>query len=203
MIHVNRSIRGGDPTGGDITTDPAAAPQPDDPYAPIIADFRAAMSQLKAASSERLRKLGLSMAQVNILYTVQRCGDMPMSRLADLLGVSVSNATGLVDRIEERGFVERTRVPHDRRVVLVRVTPAGTAMLEEVDALSDELFRTVLDRIDRKQLAGFAQAVAHLRAALDETFPLPAPDRHVASTATPRSTPKMTTEAAATAAPPV
>ena len=45
---------------------------------------------------------------------------MPMSRLAEMLDVSLSNATGLIDRMEERGFVERIRVPDDRRVVLVQ-----------------------------------------------------------------------------------
>ena len=45
-----------------------------------------------------------------------------MSRLADMLDVSDSNASGVVDRLEERGYVERIRVPNDRRVVLVRAT---------------------------------------------------------------------------------
>ena len=107
----------------------------DDPYLPIIADFRAAMTALKCASSERLLRVGISMAQLHILYTLQRTGEMPMSRLADVLNVSLSNATGLIDRIEERGFVERTRVPEDRRIVLIRVTDAGRRMLDEVDAI--------------------------------------------------------------------
>src|ERR687898_2366434 len=122
-------------------------PAGNDPYGPIIADFRAAMAQLKCASSERVLRRGLSMAQLHILYTLQRNGEMPMSRLAEVLNVSLSNATGLIDRIEERGFVERTRVPEDRRIVLIRVTPAGTKMLEEVDALSDDLLRGVLARL--------------------------------------------------------
>src|SRR6202795_3176147 len=91
----------------------------------IIADFRATMTQLKCASSERLVREGVSMAQIHILYTVLRHGDMTMSRLADVLNVSDSNATGLIDRMEERGFIERDRVPTNRRVVLVRVTAAG------------------------------------------------------------------------------
>ena len=65
------------------------------------------------------------MAQLHILYTLQRNGEMPMSRLAEMLNVSLSNATGLIDRIEERGLIERTRVPEDRRIVLIRVTAAG------------------------------------------------------------------------------
>ena len=74
------------------------AARSDDPYGPIIADFRASMNQVKCASSERLVRMGISMAQLHILYTLQRNGEMPMSRLAEVLHVSLSNATGLIDR---------------------------------------------------------------------------------------------------------
>lgn len=158
----------------------------DDPYAPIIADFRATITTLKAISSERVRRLGLSMAQLNILYTLQRCGEMPMSRLAEMLNVSLSNATGLIDRIEERGLVERSRVPEDRRIVLIRVTPAGETMLGEIDALSDELLRSVLRRLDAAQRAAVAEAFGSLREAVT-TAAGGLPDRHTTSIPTPRS----------------
>ncbi len=97
----------------------------------IIADFRVTIGAMKCAMSERLVRLGISMAQLHIMYTLERDGEMTMSRLADVLGVSLSNASGLVDRMEERGYIERTRVPEDRRIVLVRVTEAGTRMIQD------------------------------------------------------------------------
>lgn len=133
---------------------------------------------LKCASSERVMRRGLSMAQLHILHMLQRHGEMPMSRLADVLNVSLSNATGLVDRIEERGFVERSRVPEDRRIVLIRVTPAGQRLLDEIDALSEELLRSVLGRLDRSKLAGVGQAAAALRDALAATTGGDPFDRH-------------------------
>jgi DNA-binding MarR family transcriptional regulator len=157
-----------------------------DRYVPIIADFRAAMSELKCASSQRLLRHGISMAQLHILTSVQRRGEMTMSQLADILDVSLSSATGLVDRIEERGLLERARIAEDRRVVLIRLTPAGVQLLEEVDALTDEILRTVLRRLDRGQLIGVAQAVSDLRAALS-ALPGSSMDRHTTSTTTPRS----------------
>ena len=107
---------------------------------------------MKCAMSERLVRLGVSMAQFHIPFTLQRNGVMTMGRLADLLGVSLSNASGLIDRLEERGYVERTRVPEDRRIVMVRVTNAGTRLIEENDALSDELMRDVLARFSPDEL---------------------------------------------------
>jgi len=158
----------------------------DDPYGPIIADFRAAMNQVKCASSERLVRMGISMAQLHILYTLQRGGEMPMSRLAEVLHVSLSSATGLIDRIEERGFVERAHVPEDRRIVLIRVTDAGRRMLEEVDAISSELLRSVFGRIGRSQLAAVGRAIAELRRGLEEETGVPS-DPHAISIGAPRS----------------
>lgn len=144
------------------------------------------MGQLKCASSERLLRLGVSMAQLHIMFTLQRSGEMTMSHLADVLNVSLSNATGLIDRLEERGYIARERVSTDRRVVLVRVTPAGEQMLDEVDALSDALLRSVLGRIPAPQLKVVARAIAALREAVDSTVGS-MPDRHLASTMTPRA----------------
>lgn len=186
IVHVTRTILPGN--GPDEATT-AIGPTDVELTDRIIVDFRATLTQLKCASSERLLRLGISMAQLNILYTLQRNGEMTMRRLADVLNVSFSNATGLVDRIEERGFIERTRVPEDRRVVMVRITPVGQHMLDEVDALSDDLLRTVLGRLDGEQLDVVARAVTDLRDALAATTGMDAPprDRHARSTLIPRS----------------
>jgi len=166
---------------------PKKAATDSDPYAPIIADFRAAMTMLKCASSERVLRRGVSVAQLHILNMLQRNGEMPMSRLAELLNVSLSNATGLIDRIEERGFVERTRVPEDRRIVMIRVTPDGLRMLDEIDALSDELLRSVLGRLDRAKLGAVSQTAAALRLELEVATGREALDRHAGSIPSPRS----------------
>lgn len=146
-----------------------------DPTEKIIADYRATIVAMKCAMSERLVRLGISMAQLNILYTLHRSGEMPMRRLAEVLNVSDSNATGLVDRMEERGLIERTRVPEDRRVVRVRITQDGVRILDENDALTDDLMRDVLARLDPSQLETIAIAVADLRASLETTVGTSAP----------------------------
>ena len=181
IIHVTQTIDAAATTRG--RRNPASDQLTDS----IIADFRVTIGAMKCAMSERLVRLGISMAQLNIMYTLQRNGEMPMSRLAELLNVSLSNATGLVDRMEERGFIERTRVPEDRRIVLVHVTEAGTRMIQENDALSDELMRDVLGRLDPAELPVIARAVAEVRAALEASTAQPARNLHETSTPSPRS----------------
>ncbi len=122
--------------------------------AAIVADFKASLGELKCLGSERLVRLGISMTQLHVMHLLERHGELAMSRLAETLDVSLSAATGLIDRIEERGFVERVRVPEDRRIVLVRITEAGRQMLEDVEVLRVGIIQQVLDELDEAQLAG-------------------------------------------------
>ncbi len=58
----------------------------------------------------------------------------PMRELADQIGYDASHITGIVDRLEERGLVQRQPDPHDRRIKLVAITPAGVALQEAIEA---------------------------------------------------------------------
>jgi len=185
IIHVTISIPEDQPRTA--ATMPHAEPPASELTDRIIADFRITMGAMKCAMSERLVRLGISMAQLHIMYTLKRDGVMTMSRLADVLGVSLSNASGLVDRMEERGFVERHRVPEDRRVVLVRGTAAGAQLLEDNDALSDSLMRHVLASLDPAELPVIAHAVGEVRAALEATAAQPLSEREPVGSPEPRS----------------
>lgn len=136
------------------------------PKATIIADVKASLGELRCLGSERLVRLGISMTQLHVMHMLERHGELPMSRLAEMLDISMSAVTGLVDRMEERGFVERVRVPEDRRIVLARVTASGRQMLDGVELVRTELIERVLDELDPSQMAAVASAVTSIRTAL-------------------------------------
>lgn len=154
--------------------------------AEIVTNFREAFAELRCLGSERMHRADISMTHFHLLSMLERHGSITMSRIAELLDVSVSNATGLIDRIEERGLVERSRVPEDRRIVLIRVTAAGEQMLGELDILSDELLRSVLGRLSPIERAAVATAFASIRDALTDAAG-GLPDRHATSISSPRS----------------
>ena len=133
----------------------------------VVADLRASFGEVKCIGSERLVRLGISMTQLHVLNLLDRHGEMAMSRLADMLDVSMSAATGLVDRVEEHGYVERIRVPSDRRVVLARITDAGRQLLDDIDSVQTEILDRILDGLDETQLTRLAAAMVDLRTAVD------------------------------------
>ncbi|HEX8940019.1 MAG TPA: MarR family winged helix-turn-helix transcriptional regulator [Candidatus Limnocylindrales bacterium] len=134
----------------------------------IVADYQSYIRHFRCASAERLGKQGVSMAHLHVLWLLLEHGDLPMGRLAELLDVSLSNATGLVDRMEERTLVERVRVRDDRRLVLVRPTTQGLEAVEAMEVFRRDLFEQVLERLDIEQLQRLHQSVLDLRAAMPE-----------------------------------
>jgi MarR family transcriptional regulator, organic hydroperoxide resistance regulator len=71
------------------------------------------------------------------LLTLRRLdSDVPvrMSEVARWLACDASNVTGIIDRLEARGFVERRSAPDDRRVKLLALTGRGRAVRDELDA---------------------------------------------------------------------
>jgi DNA-binding MarR family transcriptional regulator len=70
----------------------------------------------------------LTEAQCHVLRFLEPGATMPMRRLAERLHCDASNITGIVDRLEARGLVERRACPHDRRVKELALTPAGAGL---------------------------------------------------------------------------
>ena len=124
----------------------------------------------RCAGTGRLVKAGLSMTHMHVMWLLQHHSDLPMSRVAELLDVSFSNATGIVDRMEERGLVERVRVPDDRRVVLVRIAPSGSQAIEQIEAVKQDRLQAILGHLDASQLDRIAAALDDIRGAVLEEF---------------------------------
>ncbi len=132
----------------------------------LLADLRATIGDLKCLGSDRLKQEGVSMTHLHAMAVLERHGPLSMSGLAERLDIVLSSVTGLVDRMAERGLVERIRVPDDRRVVLVGLTDRGRRLLEEMDLLRSDLLSRVLARLEPSSLTAIAAAIAQLREAV-------------------------------------
>jgi DNA-binding MarR family transcriptional regulator len=132
----------------------------------IMDEFHVAMRELRCAGTERLVKAGVSMTHLHVMGLLSRHGETSMSRIADLLDVSLSNATGLIDRMAERGLVERVRVPDDRRVVLVLLSAEGQAQLDALEILRRDLLQKILGQLDATQLTRLSRSLTDVHMAV-------------------------------------
>src|SRR5215216_3747763 len=119
-----------------------AAGAPSELVATVVDELHSMIGSLRCAGTARMVKAGISMTHLHILWVLEHHGELPMSRLAEMLDVSFSNATGLVDRMAERGLVERVRVPGDRRAVTVRASAEGIQIRDEIEALKQDRMRS-------------------------------------------------------------
>jgi DNA-binding MarR family transcriptional regulator len=174
IIHSMRTI----PVPTDPTDPTATVPRPaiaapvDAPAATealldaVVGELHEMIGMMRCAGTGRMVRSGISMTHLHILWLLEHHGDLTMGRLAELVDVSLSNASGLIDRMEERGLVERIRVADDRRVVLVRVSPEGARMRDEIEAVKQDQKRSILGNLDLDQLTRLLGAVTDLRGAV-------------------------------------
>ena len=108
-----------------------------------------------------LERLGLTPNDAKALNTLQEGEGRSMRSLADEWVCDASNATWMVDRLEERGLAERRTVPSDRRVKLVQLTSEGARvkkqMLEGMSEPPPELLE-----LDRPELEALLELLAKL-----------------------------------------
>jgi len=90
-----------------------------------------------------MRPLDLTFARYEVLRLLAftHSGSMTMTRLGSLLLVHPTSVTNAVDRLEQQGYVSRSRSDADRRVVHAEITPTGRRIVEEAtDGLNREIF---------------------------------------------------------------
>jgi len=114
-----------------------------------------------------LADLGLTFVQAHVLRLLDPERPSPMSALAGLLVCDASNVTGIADRLEARGLVERRSAGGDRRVKMLALTPAGKELRARVYELMSEppSAITALSEDDQRALRDILRrAVDHLHA---------------------------------------
>jgi DNA-binding MarR family transcriptional regulator len=98
----------------------------------------------------------LTPAQIHALLALGHDGPLTMGELARRVAITEKTITGIVDRLERDGHLVRARNTEDRRVVLVKLTPAGATLYRRIDAeIEDGLARLLglLEPLDRAELA--------------------------------------------------
>jgi DNA-binding MarR family transcriptional regulator len=140
---------------------------------PVMSGFDAvdAVVQLSFAVQTLLTEIAaehdLSITQLRLLG-ILRDREPAMLDLARHLKLEKSSVTGLIDRAQRRGLVERSTAPHDGRAVHVRLTAEGRRLTEQITAQANTALSGLLDGLparDRERLAALAGTVVRQHAA--------------------------------------
>ncbi|MER6852414.1 MULTISPECIES: MarR family transcriptional regulator [Streptomyces] len=103
-----------------------------------------------------------------VLTLLGRHGDMRMSKLAELLAVDMSVTSRHVAHIAERGWIERSPDPADKRSRILRLTPEGQAQLDDLSERTTQLLAHRLSDWSDEEVGQLTRLMARLRASFDD-----------------------------------
>jgi DNA-binding MarR family transcriptional regulator len=132
----------------------------------LIALLRTA-DQLQRRVAEMLKPHGVSPTQYNALRILRGAGakGLACSEVGQRMLNRDPDITRLLDRLERRDLILRSREPKDRRVIKARITPAGLALLRSIDSHAEEFQRDLLGHMGQRRLESL---IAMLEAAREK-----------------------------------
>jgi MarR family 2-MHQ and catechol resistance regulon transcriptional repressor len=122
--------------------------------------LRRAVNAVNQREGEQMRSFGLTESQFGVLEALLHLGPLCQRELAAKVLKSAGNMTTVVDNLQRRGLVERTRDEEDRRVVTIHLTDRGESLIREafprvVKALVGAF--SALSAVEQKQLAALCR----------------------------------------------
>ncbi len=127
--------------------------------------YRTALKRLNA----RLSKEKITFSQYSVLLALARNGPMQMNRLGEHMLVAPANVTGLVDRMEKKGYVRRRRDRADRRLYVIEPTELGTATFRRISGRFQAYVRSIGRDLSDAELESTLASLRKVLAAVERT----------------------------------
>lgn len=112
--------------------------------------------------------LDITIPQIKTLVLLERVGPLRMGNIAISLGRALSATTTIMDRLVEKGLVDRVSDPNDRRVVICKLTDAGEEEIKRFWGIGRERLDLTADLLDEEQLEMVVKGLELIRWAEDE-----------------------------------
>ena len=110
---------------------------------------------------------GLTITQLRSLFLIANKGRTNFRKLAEALGVTPSNVTGIADRLEEQGLVIRTQNPEDRRETTLQATDKGEALVSNLKEAGMKQMTQILSLLNVEELSFLVRGLSAFIEAAD------------------------------------
>ncbi len=134
----------------------------------VVVQLEETLRSLRSGISEEWFTTEVTMPQLRGLFLLLRNGPSRMGDLAANLGISISSATGLIDKLVDRGLVERSADPNDRRSVICALSSKGRELAERLLQLRRSQWESRLEGIPEEQLVSASRGLKSLLRGLRE-----------------------------------
>jgi DNA-binding MarR family transcriptional regulator len=132
-------------------------------------EFTRAVRRARGRATGPLAESGLTLAQFHLLEPLRGGGgELTVSELAVGAGVAAPTATRMLDALVRDGLATRRPAEHDRRAVLIGLSPGGRTAVEEAATLVDAARARVRDSLTPEEQEQAAALLRRLAAAVEE-----------------------------------
>lgn len=137
--------------------------QYDDPYVEAWISLVGAYKTVHDLLNQQLIKSGFTFPQYRVIRVLGKFGAMPMNKLGENMFVTPANITGLVDRLERRGYIERVEKGTDRRIVIMRLTRKGKISYRRLSILHKELVNRIMKVLSVSELPDLVRPLQRIK----------------------------------------
>ena len=133
-------------------------------YMRLLRELVQAYQAFEAYTVPHIKSWGLTPAQFDVIATLGNTEGMTFRELGERTLIYKTTLTSVVDRLQERGLVERRPSPTDRRSTLALLTEQGDALFQEAFSDHTEHLRRRLERLSEQEME---EAIVQLRRVRD------------------------------------
>lgn len=123
----------------------------DDPYLKILRPLVEAYHAIFQMGDRHIRSMGLTPPQFDVIAELGGTKGMTCVELSQSTLLAKASLTGIIDRLESKGLIERQAVPYDRRATHIRLTRTGEMLYRKVFPAQANLMRPYFEQALTKQ----------------------------------------------------
>lgn len=136
----------------------------------VLTSLRRVIRAIDLHSKQLVKTASVTGPQLRLLQMIRREGDATASELSDAMSLSQATVTSILDRLEDRGLLERIRSQTDKRKIHPRLTEAGARLLDQAPTPLQDSFVRKFDRLhswEQHMIISSLQRVAEMMDAED------------------------------------
>lgn len=141
----------------------SASPKSPRPDVDVIAEAILYLyTESRRITKELAGRHGLTGPQLAVVKMLEPVGKLSLSELSGKIRARNSTVTGIIDRMEREGLVQRRRSEADRRVVNIELTPKGRELASEIPVEPVSIFRRVLAELSPRDASELSRILSRL-----------------------------------------
>lgn len=134
-----------------------------EPWLPLMRELVWTYQAFSQYSNQHVKSFGLTPPQFDVIATLGNTDGMPFKELGEKTLITKGALTGIIDRMEKKGWIQRVISNEDRRSTLARLTPAGHKLFEQVFPLHLAYLSRAFKRLNSRERSDLITLLGKLK----------------------------------------